>query len=880
MGKLTIHSAQSILPAILMLGTAAYGQSTNKNYIRTAVPMVPTTTSAALNAVMADHTKVRVNIDYYDGLGRLLQSVASKAAPAAADIVTPIAYDAMGRQDKGYLPYPAGTGNAFRPSAVTAQQTFYSGTAPAGQPTTGKAHTTIVYEPSPLNRVKQQGFPGEVWQPSTSRTSAAGRTIVTDYLTNNSDAFVSVGTTRRAIRYDVSLSSTGIPTLVNYSIYPPGQLTVIVTKDENWDGGSGTVNSRLHTTEEYMDKHGRIVLRRTFNYNEILSTYYVYDNLGNLCFVLPPGTNPDNDSGVPSTIIMDQFAYQYRYDGLGRLIEKKQPGRGWENFVYSPAGDLIFHQDPRQQSETVSGFTPGQYHTFYKYDSQGRVILKGVERNRSWNREQIQNHVNTQPPYWEDRLASGGYHGYTNVSQPQGVNDMYLLEANYYDDYAGIPDLPHNASASYSKLTRGLLVATKAKVIGTTETYLWTVNYYDDEGRLVRQYKQHYLGGSSNANKFDDITNVYDFNGQLTKSTRKHHTTHPTTPAVTVVTDYTYDHRGRLVDTKKSVNGAAATIISRNAYNEVGQLRTKRLHSANSGTSWGQAITYGYNTRGWRTISDAPLFKHVLNYNVANGAPQYNGNVAAQVFTRHNLTPTSVTQIYNYYYDGTNRLVNAAITGVKGQETPTYDKSGNIKTLSRRNAAGTLVDDLTYHYSGNRLTSVVDDVTTTDTNYYQLPGTTNYTYDVNGNLKTRVNTNPASTHNKNNITNIIYNYLNLPQSITAVAGNVTYVYDGTGRKLRSTHGILGQTRDYIDGIEYTANGATLEFIHTEEGRIVKGSTYTYHYFLKDHLGNNRVGFAEGTNVTSPNFTADYYAFGLQYRNVVRAGSPKNNYLLC
>src|SRR5690606_31198412 len=88
---------------------------------------------------------------------------------------------------------------------------------------------------------------------------------------------------------------------------------------------------------------------------------------------------------------------------------------------------------------------------------------------------------------------------------------------------------------------------------------------------------------------------------------------------------------------------------------------------------------------------------------------------------------------------------------------------------------------------------------------------------------------------------------------------------------------VGQTRDYIDGIEYV--GGTMELIHTEEGRITRsGSTYTYHYFLKDHLGNNRVGFSQGTNVTAPDFTADYYPFGLQYRQYVRVGNPKNNYL--
>ncbi|SEN74981.1 RHS repeat-associated core domain-containing protein [bacterium A37T11] len=88
---------------------------------------------------------------------------------------------------------------------------------------------------------------------------------------------------------------------------------------------------------------------------------------------------------------------------------------------------------------------------------------------------------------------------------------------------------------------------------------------------------------------------------------------------------------------------------------------------------------------------------------------------------------------------------------------------------------------------------------------------------------------------------------------------------------------MGQTRDYVDGIEYA--GGTMELITTEEGRILRsGSTYTYEYYLRDHLGNNRVGFSQGTNVTTPNFTADFYPFGLQYQQYIRTGNPKNNYL--
>lgn len=135
----------------------------------------------------------------------------------------------------------------------------------------------------------------------------------------------------------------------------------------------------------------------------------------------------------------------------------------------------------------------------------------------------------------------------------------------------------------------------------------------------------------------------------------------------------------------------------------------------------------------------------------------------------------------------------------KGRETLTYDKMGNIGSLVRTDTSSTVVDQLSYSYSGNRLTGVSDAVAGgTSSEPYQLGGSTAYTYDANGNLKSRLNT--ANTGN--NITNVTYNHLNLPNSVTAAGGTVSYTYDALGRKLRSINGIQGQTRDYIEGIEY------------------------------------------------------------------------------
>src|SRR3546814_7950472 len=107
MVKLKIHDF-GVLAGSMLLSAAAYGQTSTKNYIRTAVPMQPYTTPAALSTAMPDHTKVRVDIDYYDGLGRPLQGVASKAAPAAVDLVKTVANASAGKQANTYKPYPSG----------------------------------------------------------------------------------------------------------------------------------------------------------------------------------------------------------------------------------------------------------------------------------------------------------------------------------------------------------------------------------------------------------------------------------------------------------------------------------------------------------------------------------------------------------------------------------------------------------------------------------------------------------------------------------------------------------------------------------------------------------------------------------------------------
>src|SRR5690606_186328 len=121
--------------------------------------------------------------------------------------------------------------------------------------------------------------------------------------------------------------------------------------------------------------------------------------------------------------------------------------------------------------------------------------------------------------------------------------------------------------------------------------------------------------------------------------------------------------------------------------------------------------------------SSSALFKQHLKYEeVATGVvPQFNGNISRQQW-QHG---TAAQQTYTYTYDRLDRLIQGEMTGSLGRELLSYDKMGNIVTLSRTGTSSALVDQLSYTYSGNRLTQVVD-ANANATEGYHLTGTTAY----------------------------------------------------------------------------------------------------------------------------------------------------------
>lgn len=721
-------------------------------------------------------------IQYSDGLGRPIQSVTVQGSPTFADLIQPVAYDAFGRETVKYQPYALGSnGGAFRSDAFTGQAAFYT-SPPAGVKNTASPYAISVLEASPLNRLLEQGAPGDAWQP------AAGHTIKMDYGSNAAN--------------EVKVwALTGSGATADW--YQPGRLVKTVSKDENWVAGDGVSG----TTEEFKDLEGHVVLKRVWeNASKQLNTYYVYDDFGQLRYVLPPAVNENGQAFLNSFTESDpafsQFIYAYHYDGRNRLVEKKIPGKGWEYTVYNSLDQVVLTQDANQRNNN-------QW-LFNKYDAFGRVVITGLY-NDAASRASLEATVKAHPNRWESRAAGSDY---TNNAFPQSI--AYYHSINYYDDYS----FPGNTfgGATGNQLTgsglKGQPTATKITTLGTG-TMLLTVNYYDEDGRIVQSKAENHLGGT------DVVDNTYNFADELIASNRTHVANGATT---TIANRYEYDHAGRKLATMENINNQGEVVLSKLDYNELGQLKTKNLHSSD-GSTFMQNTAFAYNERGWLKNSTSNQFSVQLNYQDGS-IPQWNGNIANQYWGAGGSFPN----VYTYSYDRLNRLMSGSSTGVAMSESISYDVMGNINTLNRDQTGANQ-----YSYDGNKLLSVSG-----------LTGS--YAYDANGN---------AIVDGRNGMS-LTYNYLSLPVTASKSGMNLGYTYNAAGQKL--TKNANGSLRQYVAGIEY--NGNTIDLIHTEEGVAQNnGSTYTYHYNLSDYLGNVRYTFDVYGGAVRALQVEDYYPFG-------------------
>ena len=403
-----------------------------------------------------------------------------------------------------------------------------------------------------------------------------------------------------------------------------------------------------------------------------------------------------------------------------------------------------------------------------------------------------------------------------------------------------------NDTSGYSK---GSLTGSAVTVSGSS-TKIYKGYYYDVKGRVTKVVQNNLLGGY-------DVTNtVYTFTGQPATVTHSHTASGKSTR--TEVYTYSYDHADRVSKVEHTLGGTKITLADY-TYDSFGRLSTKSLHG-----SAANKLTYAYNLRSWLTGITSTRFTQNLYYNTGVGTARYNGSISSMTWKSGN---ESTVRGYKFTYDGLDRMLNATYGETAGISTNAnrfsenvtgYDKNGNIKGLQRygqlSSAAYGMIDNLTLTLNGNQLNRVDDAVTASAYNGgFEFKNGANaadeYSYDANGNLTKDLN---------KGISGITYNFLNLPNVVTFSDGStITYTYGANGTKLRTVHkiGSTTTTTDYCGNVVYE-NGVQ-KLLLTEEGYVTLSDS-KYHYYLKDHQGNNRVVISQSGTVEETNH---YYPFG-------------------
>ena len=546
--------------------------------------------------------------------------------------------------------------------------------------------------------------------------------------------------------------------------------------------------------------------------------------------MLPPGYQDYPD--------LDLYAYIYRYDYLDRLVYKKLPGCSPSYLVYDAAHRLVFSQDGCQRNDSLW--------SFFVYDVYGRVVVEGECSNSD-------KHVRTAGETvvlgtlmeGDTGLAYSGYQSSFDLVDPC----VYVV--NYYDTYDfrtrngfSAYNFPEGTVSATGNLT-GSILCTHG-----SSGFIYSADYYDINKRIVKSLSSRVNGG------MDTYATEYSFQGSPLSVLHTH--TDSSGYSLTERYTYTYDHSSRLTRVSHQYDNNPSVLLLEHTYDELGRLQTDKLDNGIYATD------YAYNIRNWLTGIEGGKFSQSLHYTDGLGVPCYNGNISSMTWkSGAGATPRG----YKFSYDRLGRLTDAEYgegpslsvnTNRFNEQVTGYDKMGNILGLKRygqTSATGyDVIDDLSLSYVGNRLKKVADRSGTSAFNNgfefkdgIDLP--TEYEYDENGNLTKDLN---------KNITAIQYNCLNLPSRVMFANGNsISYLYDAAGRKLRTVHVLEGDsvTTDYCGNVVYE-NGVP-QILLTEVG-YVSLTDGKYHYYLKDHQGNNRVVVDEEGTVEEVNH---YYPFG-------------------
>lgn len=662
---------------------------------------MPTSDKQVVNNLSRTAAEVKQTTVYYDGLGRKMQTVEKAISTSAKDMVKPVIYDAFGKEVYDYLPYTQISGNNsdgnIKLNPFYEQGLFYKdGQLNPGGVGEDIYYAETIFEPSPLGRISKAYGVGNSW----AKTGGA-RAIEMQYLVNEVSDSVVIW----------NIGEGMLPVSAGY--YPPGKLIKNVT-----------INTTGVKSVEYTDRDGQTILKKmqkdavTSNgYTGWLSTYYIYDDVGNLRVVLSPLATEQIIGTWNVAPVAFELCYFYQYDGRNRLIVKKVPGSEMVEMVYDNRDRLAFSRDGngkslgqwlvnlydsfnrpvetalyasttsrldlQQQMNTIPAFagsTPLPYTipgtvdlelAFYDgkalYEAQNSVFLNpGFDVANS----EVMLQINPQLTGSTTTVAA------SQVLPAMILNNLTPLTFTYYDNYnfSGVRPLestllgkptagnnPYPDSIVVSSYVHGLITGTSTRILGT-DTWLTTTNYYDRKARVIQSVGSNISGGK------EVVTTMYDFSSKILSSYYAHiNLRSGLTPSSTILTAISYDAAGRIKEIRKRINDADSLdrIVARMEYDELGKVKINTLGLSSTNTVGLEKVSYQYTINGWlKSIGKEYLdnqtaaghFGEELFYDKGFNINSYNGNIAGVLWRGWN---DPVVRAYGYKYDNIGQLTGA-----------------------------------------------------------------------------------------------------------------------------------------------------------------------------------------------------------------------------
>mgnify|MGYP001087655232 FL=1 len=794
-----------LLFALLFCSAGRIGaQDSGSNWIKTRTAISETGTTIT-------------DITYYNGLGLPSQTTNVRASVNGYNIVTPIVYDALLRSDAtAYLPFEAtyysDETELPNSTAISEQRNYYEERYSSDYE---RSFTEKVYEASPLGRVRKQALPGYMKDFEVVYTEF-------DYRTNDTD--------------EVRWLAVGVDgELVCEGCHDAGTLSCTVTTDP--DG---------HVVQSFTDGLGRTLLSRTFDDDEPIDTYSVYDEYGRLRWVVTPEGSyllSDSQTFPVDDDFAEKYCYVYTYNDRGLMVEKRMPGREAEYMRYDEGDRLRVSQDGnlRAKKQWIS----------YSYDALGRVQEQSlaVEAELIPIRSQAGVSIgepikSVEPPYLGASVPLRKYVYDTYPSEVQAAGlDFQPIEGLTATD---------GESLRYDNATGSLTYEKLAVLANDTITgYHQRAYYYDYKGRLIQTVERDTEDGILCTSQ------RYDFVGNLIAQ-RESYTRAGKTDDIDRT--FTYDDRSRLLRETTQVNGGELAVVDYE-YDELGRLSGRMLGTVEEQSD--------YDIRSWLTEKSSELFSMSLGHS-------YTGNITSWQW-QHKGDPSGdgPQNRYEFTYDDLSRLthtdqyVNGERVRQNVERHLSYDRNGNLLSMIRYEN-GEEQCNMKYQYQGNHLYRYMEDELV-DVDFgadtvTMLPSVLRFEslkpwlalheYDANGNV----------TKDRERGLDMSYNCLNLLEYASDNDANaINYCYLADGTKLSATTGDdCGFS--YRGSFTYrTDAGGDRVFESTPfgGGRIVGtvDDETEVRYFLTDHLGSVRVVATDKNNVLERN---DYQPFGKRW----------------